>query len=242
MPRDQDAAREPPTAGSETVTGVYERALGEAAADLHPKVRERYDLDADDGVVCVGRGEMDITRGTLVLPALYAMTTQNMLFPESGTDVPFSVTTTAYTTAAGHEAMTTRRAFDFGDTTRVFDSLTVWDADAERLLDFLGTRGRVASELRPRVEDGALVVAGGRQWARLGNRYVPLPGPLAADVEVRDRYDESDERYHVTATVENGVVGHMLGYRGTFTQEQTDGDGTPDDLRIVRDLDRLPPR
>lgn len=224
------------------MTGVYERALGEAAADLHPKVHERYSLDADDGVVCVGRGEMDITRGTLVLPALYAMATQNMLFPEAGTDVPFSVTTTAYTTAAGHEAMTTRREFDFGETTRVFDSLTVWDAAAGRLLDFLGTHGRVASELRPRVEDGALVVAGGRQWARVGGRYVPLPGPLAADVEVRDRYDEADERYHVTATVENALVGHMLGYRGSFTQERTDRGETPADLRLVRGLDRLPPR
>ncbi|WP_424004832.1 DUF4166 domain-containing protein [Haloarcula salina] len=224
------------------MTGVYERALGEAAADLHPKVRERYALDPDDGVVCVGRGEMDITRGTLVLPALYAMATQNMLFPESGRAVPFSVTTAAYTTAAGHEAMTTRRAFDFGDATRVFDSLTVWDADAERLLDFLGTRGRVATELHPRVEDGALVVVGGRQWARIGGRYVPLPGPLAADVEVRDRYDEADDRYHVTATVENALVGHVLGYRGTFTQEQTDRGETPADLRLVRDLDRLPPQ
>ncbi len=60
-------------------------------------------------------------------------------------------------------AMTTRRAFDLGDTTRLFDSLTVWDAEAERLLDFLGTHGRIASELHPRVEDGALVVAGGRR-------------------------------------------------------------------------------
>ena len=224
------------------MTGVYDRALGDAAADLHPKVRDRYSLGPDDGTVCVGRGEMDITRGALVLPALYAMTTQNMLFPEAGEDVRFSVTTVAYTTEGGHEAMTTRRAFDFGDTTRLFDSLTVWDADAERLLDFLGTHGRIASELHPRVEDGALVVAGGRQWTRLGNRYVPLPGPLAADVEVRDRYDENDERYHVTATVENDLVGHMLGYQGTFTQNQTASGGTPDDLRIVRGLDRLPPR
>lgn len=224
------------------MTGVYERALGEAAADLHPKVRDRYSLDPDDGVVCVGRGEMDITRGTLVLPALYAMTSQNMLFPEAGEDVPLSVTTVAYTTAAGHEAMTTRRRFDFCDTVRCFDSLTLWDAEAGRLLDFLGTHGRIASELHPRVEDGALVVAGGRQWARLGNRYVPLPGPLAADVVVRDRYDERDEQYHVTATVENSLVGHMLGYRGTFTQEQTADDGTPEELRIVRGLDRLPPR
>lgn len=220
------------------MTGVYEHALGEAAGDLHPKVRERYGIGPGDGAV-VGRGEMDIDNGTLALPALYAMPARDLLFPETGTDVPFAVTTVGYR-LDGYEAMTTRREFDFGDVRRRFDSVTVWDHENGRLLDFLGRGGLLASELRPRVEDGALVVGGGRQWLRVGRRYVPLPGPLAADVEVRDRYDEGDERFHVTAAVTNALAGRILRYRGTFTQEFEAMDPVPDDFKPTR-LSSLPP-
>ncbi|MEF8850928.1 MAG: DUF4166 domain-containing protein [Haloarculaceae archaeon] len=220
------------------MTGVYERALGEAADDLHPRVRERYAIGPGDGAV-VGRGEMDIDSGTLALPALYAMPARDLLFPETGTDVPFTVTTVAYR-QDGYEAMTTRREFDFGDTDRRFDSVTVWDHEHDRLLDFLGRGGLVASELRPRVEDGALVVGGGRQWARVASRYVPLPGPLAADVEVRDRYDDDGERYRVFGTVRNALAGRILRYRGTFTQTVGAMDPVPPEFKPTR-LTSLPP-
>ncbi|KTG08412.1 hypothetical protein AUR64_19480 [Haloprofundus marisrubri] len=224
------------------MTGVYERALGDDADDLHPKVHERYALDVDDSVVCVGRGEMDISRGTHVLPALYAMRSRNLLFPEAGRDIPFTVTTVGFRDDAGHEALATIREFRFGPKRRRFDSLTVWDDENERLLDFLGTGGLVASELHPSVEAGALVVEGGRQWLRRDDRYVSLPGPLAASVEVRDRYDEVDEKYHVDAVVENPLAGHILSYRGAFTQETETLETVPDGMRPTRGLDVLPPR
>lgn len=223
------------------MTGVYERALGDAADDLHPKVRERYGIGPGDDA-CVGRGRMDITRAPHLVPVFYAMTREDMLFPEAGDDVPFTVTTVGYRTDAGHEALTTRRTFEFGDTTRRFDTLTVWDAANERLVDYLGRHGYVASELRPRVEDGALVVEGGRQWLRVGERYLRLPGPMAADLEVRDRYDEGDERFHVTATVESALAGRMFTYRGAFTQTFEACDPVPEDLRPSAGLDALPPK
>jgi hypothetical protein len=223
------------------MTGVYEHALGEDAAALHPKVRERYGIASDDGVACIGRGEMDITHGALFLPVLAAMPAENLLFPETGEDVPFTVTTVGHRLPAGHEALTTRRAFEFGDRTRTFDSLTVWDADRGRLFDFLGTHGLVASELHPRVEDGALVVEGGKQWARPGGRYVPLPGALAAEVTVRDRYDADAGCFHVDASVHNGLAGELVTYRGEFTQEFREMDPVPADLRPVGGLSTLPP-
>ncbi|WP_123537627.1 DUF4166 domain-containing protein [Halosimplex salinum] len=223
------------------MTGVYEYALGDEADDLHPKVRDRYGLGPADAYATVGSGRMDITRGTLALPVLYAMPLRNLLFPESGKDVPFSVTTVGFRDPAGYEALTTRREFQFGERTRRFDSLTVWDAERERLFDFLGTGGHVVSELHPRVEDGALVVEGGKQWTRVGGRYLPTPGPLAVDVTVHDRYDEGDERFYVTATVESDLAGHVLGYRGSFTQERREMEAVPPDLRPTTGIDPLPP-
>lgn len=224
------------------MTGVYEHALGADADNLHPKVRERYALGPDDAIACMGRGTMDISRGTHVLPALYAMTTQNLLFPEAGKQIPFSVTTVGYRNDAGYEVLTTRREFVFKRKHRRFDSLTVWDDHNERLLDFLGSNGHIVSELHPRVEAGALVVEGGKQWLRAGDRYVRLPESLAASVEVRDRYDDTDEQYHVLATVENPLAGHILSYRGTFTQETHELETIPAGLRPSSGLETLPPK
>jgi hypothetical protein len=223
------------------MTGIYERALGAEADELHRRVRERYSTDPEDNVICVGRGKMDISRGTHVLPALYAMAGRNLLFPEAGHDVPFSVRTTGFRDETGHEVLATIREFTFGDKRRRFDTLTVWDAANERLLDFLGTDGLLVSELHPHVEAGALVVEAGRQWLRLGGRYVPMTGPLAVDVEVHDRYDTADERYHVTATIENTLAGHVLTYRGAFTQEMERIETIPKDMRPTRGIEMLPP-
>jgi hypothetical protein len=218
------------------VTGVYARALGDAAADLHPRVRDRYALEADDAV-CVGRGRMDISRGTHVLPALAAMPAFEMLFPEAGKNVPFAVYTQG-TTVEGHDALATVRAFDFGTRTRRFSTLTVWDGEEKRLLDFLGRGGHLVTELHPTVEAGALVVRAGRQWARAAGRARELPGALAADLEVRDRYDPADERFHVDAVVENPLAGHVLSYRGAFTQTREDAAGR--DFRPVGSVEPLP--
>ncbi|WP_227134679.1 DUF4166 domain-containing protein [Halorubellus salinus] len=200
------------------MTGVYAAKLGDEVDHLHPRVRDRYALASTDDSVCVGRGEMDITRGTLVLPGLYAMPHWNLLFPERGEAVPFTVTT-AGVEVAGREALITQRAFTFESTTRRFDSLTVYDDDRDRLFDFLGRGGHIVSELHPHVESGELVIEGGKQWARVAGRYLPLAGPMAATVEVRDNFLDTDDRFRVRATVTNPLVGEILGYRGKFTQE-----------------------
>lgn len=228
--------------GGPPVTGVYGLALEEAAADLHPKVQERYGEDSGPGVVTVGRGEMDVASGTLALPALYAMPSQNLLFPETGTDVPFTVTSAEYRTDAGHQVLGMRRTFEFDGTVRHFDSRTLWDAEGERLLDYLGSGGHLVSELDPRVEDGALVVEGGRQWLRVGGRYLRLPGALAAEVSVRDHYDDATERYGVQAELRSPLAGEIVAYDGTFTQERHHDRAVPDVLRPAYDFAPLPPR
>jgi hypothetical protein len=118
---------------------------------------------------------MDITRGTPhLLPGLYAMPHWNLLFPERGEAVPFTVTTTGVE-VAGREALITQRVFTFESLTRRFDSLTIYDDDSDRLFDFLRHGGHIVSELHRRVNSGELVIEGGKQWARVaGARSLDL--------------------------------------------------------------------
>jgi hypothetical protein len=107
--------------------------------------------------------------------------------------------------------------------------------------------GEAADSLHPRVREryaigpgDGVVVGGGRQWTRAGSRYIRLPGPLAADVEVRDRYDGGDEQYHVLGTVRNPLAGRILRYGGSFTQTVETMDTVPAALKPTR-LTSLPP-
>ena len=221
------------------MTGVYAAKLHAESDHLHQRVRDRYALASTDDSVCVGRGEMDITRGTpLLLPGLYVMPHWNLLFPERGEAVPFTVTT-AGVEVAGREALITQRAFTFESATRRFDSLTIYDDDRDRLFDFLGRGGHIVSELHPRVESGELVIEGGKQWARVAGRYLPLAGPMAASVEVRDNFLDSEDRFRVRAEVTNPLIGEILGYSGKFTQK-TESRAT-ESLRPCATPTTLPP-
>jgi hypothetical protein len=224
------------------MTGIYEHALGSEVDELHPKVRERYSIDSDDNLISIGRGKMDISRGTHVLPALYVMPARNLLFPEAGDNVPFTLKTIGFREESGYEVLATIREFDFDQTHRRYDSLTVWDADNERLLDFLGTGGNLVAELNPRVEGGILIVESNRQWFRFDDQYVRLPESLAVSVKIRDRYDEVDDQFYVNAVIENALAGHVFSYRGMFTHETDEIESVPSDMQTTTEIYALPPK
>jgi hypothetical protein len=206
------------------MTGVIEREAGAAWDDLHPKVRERYGLSTDGEVgSVVGRGRMaELTHGTLALPALLVGPLRNTLFPETGTDVPFEIRTDAFRDSRGREALAFRRAFEVTDAlgrerTRRYDSTMVY-TEEHGAIDFLGTGADAAVSVEARAEDGALVLEAGDAWLPVAGRWIPLPDALGADVTVRDWYDDSEGCYRVELDVSNPLLGHVLGFEGSFTQ------------------------
>lgn len=145
------------------MTSPFERALDDEWGDLHPRLRERYDLEADDDRTAVGRGRMShLTHNALALPVLWLGTTRNFLFPEDGWDVPFEIRTDAFTDARGHGALTLRRRFGT-DPTRRFDDTMRWNPERGCITDLFGTDGRVAADVHLSVADGGLVIELGDQ-------------------------------------------------------------------------------
>lgn len=198
------------------MTSLFERALGEAWEALHPRLRQRYGLVSDQDCHAVGTGTMhELTRHVLAVPVLWLGTNDDFLFPESGTDVPFTITTDAFVDDAGHEALFLRRHFEI-DPPRDFVDTLRWNPERGCIADCFGRHGHVVADLHLHEADGTLALTLGTQWLRVGGRYLRLPGPLSVDATLRDRYDDDAEAFRVTATIRNPLIGQVFGYRGQF--------------------------
>ncbi|WP_306054928.1 DUF4166 domain-containing protein [Natronococcus wangiae] len=201
------------------MTGLFEREVGEGWERLHPRVRERYGLESAGGRAAVGVGRMDVLeRHPLALPALRLGTVDDFLFPETGTDVPFAITTEPFVDADGNEALFLRRRFETSPPRTFVDTLR-WNPARGCITDLFGRRGAVAADLHIDAEDGALALLIGTQWLRIGERYLALPETLSADGRLRDWYDDAAGRYRVAAEITNPLLGTVFGYEGTFENE-----------------------
>lgn len=204
------------------MTGLFERALGDDWGDLHPAIRERYDVTAGDGRTVVGRGVMDrVDRNPLALPVLWLGTMDDFLFPEAGTHVPFTITTEAFVDDAGREALFLRRRFET-DPPREFVDTLRWNPERGCLADYFGHHGAVVADIHPRAEGDVLGLSIGDQWLRAGDRFVRVPRLLSANGTLRDRYDDDADEFRVDAEIITpllGPVGPVFGYRGSFDGE-----------------------
>lgn len=207
------------------MNSVFKHALGSAYADLHPAIQERYALASTDNRRCVGQGRMrSIKRNRLALPVLWAGTSRNLLFPETGTDVPFQVRTVPFD-ENGVESVAYIRWFDVGPGRR-FDAYMQYDDERDCIVDALGTHRTLRTELRlTATSTGALHIETGDQWFVYGHRSIAIPRPLRADVNVTERYDDDRDRFEIAVEVSNPLVGFVFGYDGWFTVEYEDCPG-----------------
>lgn len=214
---------------------LFAQALGDDWPDLHPAIRDRYGLTSEDERVAVGRGEMDsVTAATLARPALRVLARHDAALPVAGTHVPFEIRTYAFQDGRGREAISLRRRFDLASGPQFFEDALRWDPDRERLVNFLGTDGRVAVELETAVVDGTLRFEFGDQWLWAGARYRRLPEPLCVDGAVVDAYDDASEQFSVEASVRS-LLGPIFGFYGAFESDWDDApDVLPASARAVR--------
>lgn len=213
------------------MTGPYERALGEEFAELHPALARRYGIDSETGRACVGRGSLSIvSRNPLAVPALAVAARRHLLFPEQGTDVPFTAWSIPFRDPDGVESLALIRRFEIGPGRR-FDATFRYDEDDRTLTDNVGTGGHLAVTFHATVVDGGLRLLAGQQYVDLESLTVPVPDALGVDVRVDERYDPQGEAFHVTVTVSNRLLGPVVHYRGTFEVEYVDVAEVPPEVR-----------
>jgi hypothetical protein len=209
------------------LSSIYQRALGEKFALLHPKIQERFGFSSSDGVSCIGRGVMDeIWHGApYTLPFLYVGAWRRIMFPERGSLIPFTISNYAYVDEHGRETVTWIRHFATRHPRR-FDAYMIFSEQRNRIVDYLGTHQHLAVDIDLSVDArGGLRLRSGTQ--RFYERRLAFDFPLlfSGIAEVCEWYDDGEQRYRIEVNVANRTWGPLFGYKGWFTAEWADAQG-----------------
>ncbi|WP_439591328.1 DUF4166 domain-containing protein [Microbacterium sp.] len=186
---------------------VYQLVLGEGFAAIDPGLRP-YFASAPEGT---GRGAGTfVTAGSrlrILRPAFAWLARRQILFPEFGRDVPFTVVNEQHADGS----LSGIRTLHFAGGDRVLaDSMTVDDG---RLIDRIGIGGRLEVALDVDVADGCVRLRSTSLALRIGGRRLPLPHVVRVTVDE----SFSDGRQHVDVRLRSPLVGEVFRYAGSFS-------------------------
>lgn len=215
------------------------RMLGNRFGKLHPAVRERHGFDSSSGVHSVGIGVMDrVWHSTsLFVPFLRIGSRRRIMFPESGTDVPFRIECWAYVDSLGRETLSLNRSFEF-DTLRRFDEYVVMAPGAQRLLIYVGSHQHLVADLTVQATPrGGLEFSTGAQRLLTRGPAIRFPRILSASAHVEEWFDETEGRFRIEARVRNRFFGEVLGCVGSFESavRRIPESGVPAEIRPIHE-------
>ncbi|MFD5561572.1 DUF4166 domain-containing protein [Kitasatospora griseola] len=223
---------------------IFHAALGADFERLHPELQRRFGFSSADGIACVGTGRMDrIKRGSrLLVPFLRVGARRNVLFPEQGRDIPFTIANYAYRDGFGRETVTFVRTFQFARPRRFDATMVAAQGRPGTVLDYLGTHQQLAVDLRLGVTArGGLVISSGAQRVASLVGAPVVPELLTGRAELHEWFDDEAGRFRIRMRVSNPVVGLVLGYQGWFTAEypRVGAEGIPRHVRPLRERFRM---
>ncbi|HLO98081.1 MAG TPA: DUF4166 domain-containing protein, partial [Fimbriimonas sp.] len=214
---------------------IYATVLGDDFERLHPKIQERFGFNSTDNKRAIGRGVMDrVWHGKFyTIPFLMVGTWRNIMFPEQGENVPFTIENWAYIDSLGRETVTELRTFDLGKKRR-FDAYMVRDPERNQVVDYMGTHQHLAVDLHLSVaENGGLRINSGEQRFYAGPIGFKFPMFFSGTASVYVWFDDEIGRYRIEVLVKNKVWGHLFGFVGTFDVEWETV--TPEDIpRVIK--------
>lgn len=204
---------------------IYKQYLGGDFDKLHPMMQQRFGLTADGGKYMIGRGYMDRiwNAGWHTLPFLLFGTRRNIMFPETGASIPFTIENYAYIDSFGRETVTWIRQFHFKDKIRHFDATMVYSPERKKIVDYLGTMQHLAVDIDMKVNaDGSITIQSGNQRFYEGMVGFKFPAFFSGDATVNESYDEQKNRFNISVAVGNKTFGKIFGYNGYFEAEYCD--------------------
>lgn len=201
---------------------IYEQVLGASFERLHPKIQQRFGFSSRDGKASIGRGVMQVIKHGpfYTWPFLAIGTWRNILFPQSGRDVPFVIENYAYKDSFGRETVTWVRTFQFPNRQRRFDATMIYSPQRQRIVDYLGTHQHLAVDIDCTVAaNGGIRKRSGSQRFYEGWLGFKFPMLFSGYADVCEWYDDSLQKYRISVDVRNPVFGQLFYYEGTFEVE-----------------------
>lgn len=184
-------------------------------AGLPAALREQFLVPDDASYRILLRGRMDRVwhRPRWLKPFLHLLARWNMIFPETGTDVPSWLVIAP----DGRGGQVWRRTFRFA-VLRRFDALMLWDGthvvERTRVADILWNVSRPDRDTIEIETVGAAV--------RIGRMAVRVPRAFVPHVRAVERAS-GDHRISIDLTMCVPGLGPVFGYSGTFEVSRVDG-------------------
>ena len=176
----------------------------------------------------------------LFAPFLRIGSRRNIMFPDTGSEVPFRIECWAYVDSFGRETLTLHRSFGL-KTTRRFDEYVVRVPSADSLVIYAGTHQHLAVAFDVRLSSrGGVELRTGRQrlFTPVGALRYPLL--LSGEASVVEWYDEDLGRFHIDGRVRNRIFGGIFGFSGSYESrlERVPDSGIPAGIRPVKEESR----
>jgi hypothetical protein len=204
------------------MSSIYQKVLGSDFQKLHPEIQKRFGFDSSDKIASIGRGIMqNVWHGKLyTLPFLYVGTWRNIMFPQSGKNVPFSIENYAYKDKFGRETVTWVRKYQFPNGERRFDATMIYSEKRKRIVDYLGTHQHLAVDIDMKVAaNGGLNLISGEQRFYEGVIGFKFPMVFSGIANVCEWFDDEEQKFKISVVVTNKAWGKLFGYEGTFDVE-----------------------
>jgi hypothetical protein len=221
------------------MTSIFESVLGDDFARLSPMMQKRFGVGLDSGYACVGSGVMSrIRRGPWwVVPFLSIGKLRNILIPDVGENIPFTIENFPYRDPFGRETVTFVREYRARRKPSRFDATMILSGG--RIVDYLGTHQHLAIDLTLEVEnDGSLHLQSDAQRFYEGRVAFRFPMIFSGRADLRESYDEVAGVYRIRMEIRNRVFGFLFGYEGEFTCEFPAATDAPERLKPVRHEER----
>ncbi len=214
---------------------MFATALSGDFARLHPMLQRRFGVSVAAGYACVGTGVMTrIRRGPWwTVPFLRLGKFRNILIPDHGVGIPFTVENYPYVDPFGRETVTFVREYRIGRRPSRFDATMILANG--RIVDYLGTHQHLAVDLDLAVmDDGSLRLQSQAQRFYEGPIAFRFPMLFSGRAELHESFDDEAGVYRIKMEVHNRFFGFLFGYEGEFTCEFPDATDAPARLKPVR--------
>lgn len=204
------------------MSSIYQKVLGSDFQKLHPQIQKRFGFNSEDKIASIGKGIMQkVWYGKFyTLPFLYVGTWRNIMFPQKGKDVPFTIENYAYKDSFGRETVTWVRTYEFPKRKRRFDATMIFSEKRNKIVDYLGTHQHLAVDIDLKAsENGGIALTSGEQRFYEGIIGFKFPMLFSGKANVCEWFDEKDQKFKISVVVSNKFWGKLFGYEGTFDVE-----------------------